>query len=248
MHCPKRAAPARKTRVSWRTTTKSKGRRTLGVLPLDGNDEEVDRVADKVLRTGDRVVARLDGLNFANEVLDARACRGELAHHVGVGEGVDVAHLLERRVPIGAGDEPQRALLVLVRRVARERLVERLAGLAKDVEHLLEDLEDGALLDAAGGILARGSADDRLGVEAVPGEEVERLLLVVPAVDSEGLSNGVVESGADGGELEVEDVAVVVAGGEATVLGDGDHEVLLGQVGAHPLLGVRIDGERLGEE
>ncbi len=75
-----------------------------------------------------------------------------------------------------------------------------------------------------------GSVDNLVSVESGPLDELGNFLLVVPAVNTESLTDLVLEIGTLGAELHVEDVSVVVDRGETSVLGDFDDPGLLGQV------------------
>ncbi|KAJ9480102.1 hypothetical protein PHBOTO_003836 [Pseudozyma hubeiensis] len=210
-------------------------RAAAGRLPVNGDDEQVDRLTNGRLGRSDRVVTRLDGLDERKHLVNRQTSRGEHAQHIG---------LLERVRAFGGADEAQPASLVTVGGKLAELFVEALGGLTEDVEVLLQRLEDGAALVLAG-LGEAGSVDNLVGIVASPLDKVGDFLLVVPAVDTERLADLVLEVGAPGAELHVEDVSVVVDGGEASVLGDLDHPGLLGQVGSKRV-GLGVVG--LGEE
>ena len=82
--------------------------------PVDGNDEQVDAIANDGLGARDAVMTRLDVADELAEDLDARARARVAADDVRERDGVLVAQLLERRRALVAADEAQRVAVGLV--------------------------------------------------------------------------------------------------------------------------------------
>ncbi|TKW58527.1 hypothetical protein CTA1_6466 [Colletotrichum tanaceti] len=192
-----------------------------GVNPVNDNDHEGDGVGGHGLGGCDGVLAALERGDDADQVVERRAGRGELLENVDVGDEVDLGALLEVGGALGTAEAGQDGPLALVRGELGQRLVEALGRLAEHVDVLLEGLVDGASLQG-GRVFTGGDLDDGLRVEAVPGDELLDLGLVVLSMDAEGLANVVSEARVAEVELDVEDVAVVRLRREATVLLDGD--------------------------
>jgi len=171
-------------------------------------------------------VSRLDLGDETHKLLDARSGRPELVQHIRKRDRLLLRHALKQLGALRGRDELERHRVGLCRRELGQCSVERLARSAEQVHVLLQELEDRSRLDRAR-LLGVRERHKRVRLEAVPVDEVENLLRVVPSVDTDRLSDLVLEASAARVELEMEDVSVVRQRGESSVLRHGHEESLV---------------------
>ena len=219
----------------------------LGVDPVDDDDHEGDRVGGDGLGGGDGVLAALERVDDADEVVEVGVGRLEHVENVDISDGILLSKTLELVGTLLAAETLELLLLLLVGGELSEGLEEALGRLAEDVDVLDEGLVDGPGLEN-GGILAGRNLDKVVRVEAISLDELEDLLGVVVGVDTKSLANVVGETGVTEIELNVEDVAIVVGGGETAVFLDLDGVGLDGEVRAELVLGAVgfLESEALG--
>mmetsp|Transcript_9411 Transcript_9411/g.16207 ORF Transcript_9411/g.16207 Transcript_9411/m.16207 type:complete len:386 (-) Transcript_9411:326-1483(-) len=205
-------------------------------LPVHDDDAQLQVVALDVLRRRDRVVPRLQDGDHVDQVRQRRFGRGVPTEDVHEA-GRLLQQLGVRRPANGVAVDQSQELLPLVVLAGElgQSLVEPQAGPAEDVEHVGEQLEDGAPgWEGRLGLVALGDeleGDLVVRVQAVPVEELLHLLGVVARVDGQRVADRVLNFAALEVEHDVADVALVVERGDALVAEDLD-----------------VPGPRLGED
>lgn len=170
---------------------------------------------------------RLNLRNQTNKLFDTRPGTLEHLQNISKSDGDVLSQSLEQLGTLGSSDELESHSFGLDGGDLAESSVERLARSTEEVNVLLQELEDGSSLEST--LPGRtGESDERVGIEAVPLAKLAHLLSVVPTVNTDSLTNLVLEAGTGSVELEVEDVSVITDRRESTVLGDGDEEGLFG--------------------
>lgn len=170
---------------------------------------------------------RLNLRNQTNKLFDTRPGTLEHLQNISKGDGDVLSQSLEQLSTLGSRDELESHSFGLDGGDLAESRVERLARSTEEVNVLLQELEDGSSLEST--LPGRtGESDERVGIEAVPLAKLAHLLSVVPTVNTDSLTNLVLEAGTGSVELEVEDVSVITDRRESAVLGDGDEEGLFG--------------------
>lgn len=168
---------------------------------------------------------RLDLGNQTNKLFDTRSGTLEHFQNIGKSDGDVLSQSLEQLGTFRSRDELESHSFGLGGGNLAERSVERLARSTKEINVLLQELEDGSRLKSTLP-RRRGESDDRVGIEAVPLAKLAHLLRIVPTVNTDSFTNLVLEAGTGSVELEVEDVSVISGRSESTVLGDGNEEGL----------------------
>eukprot|EP00123_Amoebidium_parasiticum_P017769 comp23984_c0_seq1/m.42584 comp23984_c0_seq1/g.42584 ORF comp23984_c0_seq1/g.42584 comp23984_c0_seq1/m.42584 type:complete len:537 (+) comp23984_c0_seq1:111-1721(+) len=203
--------------------------------PVVQHDQQVHAVGVHLHAGRNRVVAGLDGRHNLDQRLDRRVCRGELPEQLCIGDGLVHAGL-EVLLAVSRGNGQQLLLLHGVAGQVGQLLVEALAGPPKQVQHLLQPVVHCARLHKAWALLVAADRHHVVGLEPVPVNELANLLVVVVPIHPQGITNLVAQPGAADVHLQVEHVALVIAGRQALVLRQRDRvATLLGRV--HKVLG-----------
>lgn len=200
---------------------------TLRVDPIDSNNQQLNLVSNRLLTARDRVMPRLDLRNQTNKLFDTRSGTLEHFQNIGKSDGDVLGQSLKQLGTFRSRDELESHSFGLGGGNLAESSVERFARSTKEINVLLQELEDGSSLESTlpG---RRRESDERVGMEAVPLAKLAHLLPIVPTVNTDSLTNLVLEAGTGSVELEVEDISVVSGRSESTVLGDGNKEGLFG--------------------
>lgn len=170
---------------------------------------------------------RLNLRNQTNKLFDTRPGTLEHLQNIGKSDGDVLSQSLEQLGTLGSRDELETHSFGLDGGDLAKSRVERLARSTEEVNVLLQELEDGSSLEST--LPGRtGESDESVGIEAVPLAKLAHLLSVVPTVNTDSLTNLVLEARTGSVELEVENVSVVTNRRKSTVLGDGDEEGLFG--------------------
>ncbi|PKS11423.1 hypothetical protein jhhlp_003186 [Lomentospora prolificans] len=207
----------------------------LRIDPIDDDNHESHAIGSDSLGRSDGVLTPLKRSDNANEIMEARMGRLELLEDVDIRDGVSLGSPLELLGALLATKSGELGLLFLVGGELGESLVEALGHLSKDVDVLNKRLVHGTRV-VDGGVLAARHLDKLIRVETIEVDKVLNVLLVILGVDTESLSDLVRDTRIAEIELNVENVAVIGAGGKTTVLLDSDGGSLYREVGAEGYL------------
>lgn len=184
VHWPYRGEPACQLSLIYSQGQKHTGR----AQPVNRDNQQLDLVPNRLLTARNRVMPRLDLGNQPHQLLDPRPGRPEPVQHIRKRHRLLFCHLLEQLRPLWRRDEFERHRVRFLGSELGERRVVGFTGPAKEVDVLLEELEDGSRLHSAR-LEGVREGDERVRVKTVPLAEREDFGPVIPPVDPDCLTN-----------------------------------------------------------
>lgn len=121
---------------------------TLRVDPIDSNNQQLNLVSNRLLTARDRVMPRLDLRNQTNKLFDTRSGTLEHFQNIGKSDGDVLGQSLEQLGTLRSRDELESHSFGLGGGNLAESSVERFARSTKEINVLLQELEDGSSLES----------------------------------------------------------------------------------------------------